>query len=86
MTSISDIDDVVLGPQISYNPNTTITTMITTTKTAAALIAAGAMSLLGAVTPAAFAQDGSLVSFNQNILNPQHPNLSFSLHNGRESC
>ena len=59
--------------------------MITTTKTAAALIAA-AMSLLGAVTPAAFAQDGSLVSFNQNIQNPQHPNLSFSLHNGRGSC
>jgi hypothetical protein len=44
----------------------------TTTKTAAAIIAATAviMSLLGAVTPAAFAQDGSLVSFNQNIQTP----------------
>ena len=44
--------------------------MITTTRTAAVLIAAAAMSLLGAVTPAAFAQDGSLVSFNQNIETP----------------
>ena len=46
--------------------------MITTTRTAAAIIAATAviMSLLGAVTPAAFAQDGSLVSFSQNIETP----------------
>ena len=36
------------------------------TKRTAALIAA-AMSLLGAVTPAAFAQVGPLSNFNQNI-------------------
>ena len=38
------------------------------TKRTAALIAA--LSLLGTVAPAAFAQDGSLVNFNQNIQTP----------------
>jgi hypothetical protein len=40
--------------------------MITTRTTTAALVAAAAMSLLGTVVPAAFAQVGPLTNFNQN--------------------
>ena len=46
------------------------------TKRTAALIAA--LSLLGTVAPAAFAQDGSLVNLQSEHSDPQRPNLSFN--------